>query len=158
MVRLVIAVLGFSVVVTSALAQATSGTDSPKTAALLARIDDPRWRVIYASDDQVVALDTKRLTSSRLHRYAVWTRYLFSAINTWEGIRHDEFRAKLEVDCSAGGPRFRRIVRTFYAERNSGVTETFTNAQWEETVPQTVGEDVFSAACEYLEARFAKRK
>ena len=110
---------------------------------------DSRWRVLYQSDDLIVHLDKSRIERVGEKSYSVWAKYQFSEPQESSRGSYDVEIAKVELDCSGIIYRFPRLLRY---EDDKLVYEFPKDSDlgWQELIPDTVGESIWTRACELL--------
>lgn len=125
---------------------------TPQAEALRARVTDTRWRVLELDDRVLIALDTKTASVTGNSRYVAWELLLLTDPMSWQGEQYDQMKAKIEFDCAHS--RTRTSVRSFYLKEKIGMTQRTKEPEWEDVVPETVGESAFAQSCSYFRSHF----
>lgn len=106
-----------------------------------------RWLPIYESRTLVVDLDFTRFEARTQHNYVAWTRWDYSEPQRNPGSRTAYTRVieRLEFDCKDF--RYRILSASFYVAGQVVASED--SGSWSEPLPDTIGEDVAIAVCDF---------
>lgn len=104
-----------------------------------------RWVTVYEDDTRVISADATRLEPQGGAKYSAWLKW--DAVGSTGPGRPSRTIEKVEYDC--GNFRRRTVTSTDYTTSGKVLrTEDGRYSQWEDIVPDSIGEELAQAICD----------
>jgi len=119
---------------------------------LLERWDSKRWGLLLSDDERLVSFDRRRLTILGNKKFQTWIRWDNAKAVTADGITYQYSIAKETIDCTALASK--TFVSYKYDAKGAVVdsweAKEAAKVQWQDAVPQSVGEYVLDRFCKIM--------
>jgi hypothetical protein len=139
----------------SAVPEATAVGGNPADVAdiqqpLWERFDLKRWVVLYEEENLLISFDTRTVDHHEGRHYLAWIRYDYAESRDLGAKKYDNTVGRFEIAC--GQPiRYRTFDFVFYRGKDLVRSEKAEPpTPWQNLVPDSVGEDAYTALCSIL--------
>jgi hypothetical protein len=123
------------------------------TLAATAAAQEPRWMLVSESPEGYYDIDTRNIELAEVEGHVrMWNRLRYFGTQEEYGIQFDTEVSLMEYDCATGRMRMLSLIGFLGDHRVfTGIAKPESWGDFEQPGPNTIGENMTSLACQYME-------